>query len=102
MKTHMHERWWWLSFADASRPRGLQFLGVAAVRATDLAGAMRAAWRAGCNPGGQVRGSTMSETYGPPPPELDHRLVSDPSDLDRLTCIWTGNGVERTSRYEES
>lgn len=94
--------WWWLSFADPSRPRGMQFLGVAAVRATNLAAAVDAAWRAGCNPGGQVRGTTMADSYGAPPSELDHRLVSDPSDIDRLTRAWTGKGAARTSRYEES
>ena len=62
---------------------------------------MRAAWRAGCNPGGHVGGRPMPESLGPPPPELDHKLVSDPSALDRVTCTWTGSGIESTRRKTE-
>jgi hypothetical protein len=42
---------WWLSFLDRARP-----LGVAIVPGKDFAAAVAAAWRAGCNPGGAVRG----------------------------------------------
>jgi hypothetical protein len=90
--------WWWLSFADPARPRGAQFLGVAVVFAIDLGDAMSTAWRSNCNPGGQVGGRPVPESLGPPPPELDHRLVSNPDDLDRVTRAWTGSGVERDSR----
>ena len=46
--------WWWLSFTDASRPKGSQFLGVAIVEARGIAGAVTAAHRLGINPGGAV------------------------------------------------
>lgn len=98
MSVRRGQCWWWLSFADPARPRGSQFLGVAAVLATDLGDAMSAAWRSGCNPGGHVGGRPMPESFGPPPPELDHRLVSNPDDLDRVTVKWTGNGIESTRR----
>jgi hypothetical protein len=42
---------WWLSFVDRARP-----LGVAIVPGRDFGEAVAAAWRAGCNPGGSVRG----------------------------------------------
>jgi hypothetical protein len=46
--------WWWLSFVDPDRPKGERFLGVCVVEAPDLRSAIRAAWKAKCNPGGEV------------------------------------------------
>jgi hypothetical protein len=34
MSSEHVEPWWWLSFADANRPTGQQFLGVAIMQAT--------------------------------------------------------------------
>ena len=48
--------YWWLSFADASRPKGQTNLGVAIVRGRDLGDALARAWELGCNPGGEVAG----------------------------------------------
>lgn len=70
-------RTFWLSFADADKPKGKQFLGVAIVEVDEqaaaealidialrfpmaqdgaewIAAASRKAWATGCNPGGQV------------------------------------------------
>lgn len=53
---------WWLSFCDAARPKGQQFLGACIIeggntrdRAADLRLALRNAWRHECNPGGDVK-----------------------------------------------
>jgi hypothetical protein len=53
---------WWLSFVDPDKsappdeqvPGGGGFLGVAIVEADGPGSAITAAWRLGCNPGGQV------------------------------------------------
>ena len=44
----------WLSFCDTERPVGQQFLGATVVTASDVEEAVRAAWRLGINPGGEV------------------------------------------------
>lgn len=53
---------WWLSFADAEKLAGEQFLGVAIVEAVDLPSAIKAAWALGCNPGGSVKGFKIDAT----------------------------------------
>ena len=55
--------WYWLSFCDAARPEGTQFLGACLVQARDMAGAVGMADHLGCNPGGEVWG------LGPVPEE---------------------------------
>lgn len=45
---------WWMSFADSSRPRGAQFLGVVILFAKDPKDAVDRAWALGINPGGEV------------------------------------------------
>jgi hypothetical protein len=63
-----HERtYWYLSFADADRPEGDQFLGGCIVKAHSMKEAIKEAWRHGCNPGGEVVGH-------PVPPELEHNV----------------------------
>lgn len=78
-------RTYWLSFTDPDRPRGQQFLGVVIVDVTDtdaadalavkpdmhdkdegpwIGAAIRATWKAGVNPGGQVGSMRIDE--GPP------------------------------------
>ena len=54
-------RYFWLSFADADKPPGSQFLGVAIVKASSIYAAIREAWRQRCNPGGEVRSLDLSE-----------------------------------------
>lgn len=94
------ERWWYLSFADPDRPTGQHFLGVALVRATCHADAVRMAWRNGCNPGGQVLGHPVPYESGDPPEAMRHRLVSDSAELDRLMVEWTGEGVATLAEIE--
>lgn len=47
---------YWLSFADASLPKGSQFLGAVIVEAASLIAAVQEAHRLGINPGGEVAG----------------------------------------------
>ena len=65
--------WWWLSFCDMTKPRGSRFLWVCIVEAEDMQGAVAAAWRQECNPGGEVMGYKLDT---PPAPGLDHRMLS--------------------------
>lgn len=76
----------WLSFADGTKPKGSQFLGVAVVEVSDaeataalvqvrinfprakpgaewVAAASRKAWMRGCNPGGQVLSVELSPEH---------------------------------------
>lgn len=48
-------RWFWLSFADPTRPVGTQFLGGCYVCATDAVSAVATAHLLGINPGGEVK-----------------------------------------------
>ena len=52
--------WWWLSFADDSRPAGQRFLGACLVQAVDIVDACKQAHRHGINPGGQVLGHAVA------------------------------------------
>ncbi len=47
---------WWLSFCDATKPAGSQFLGLVLVRGVDMVQAVKVAHVLGINPGGQVSG----------------------------------------------
>jgi len=47
-------RLFWLSFADATKPKGTQFLGACMVKGFDEKDAVTEAHRQGCNPGGEV------------------------------------------------
>lgn len=67
-------RYWWLSFCDAKRPEGQQFLGCAVVAASRPDEAIRVAWILGCNPGGEVR-SIAFEATAPLPARLVGRLL---------------------------
>ena len=46
--------WYWLSFCDADRPAGQQFLGACVIRAASHEAAVLTAHALGCNPGGEV------------------------------------------------
>lgn len=52
---------WWLSFCDADRPKGAQFLGACIVPGIDMISAVKEAHRLGCNPGGAVKGFQIPE-----------------------------------------
>lgn len=68
--------WWWLSFADADRPKGQQALGVAIVKAPHLVLAIKKAWALGINPGGEVMGFIVEK----PALHQQNRLIS-PKEL---------------------
>jgi len=59
----------WLSFCDAGRPKGQQFLGACNVEGggtgdeqLDIKMAVRRAWDLGCNPGGEVACARFPES----------------------------------------
>ena len=64
--------WWWLSFADARRPRGSRNLGVSIVEADTLYGAIAVSHIRGCNPGGQVAICRVPA----PLPGMGHRMLT--------------------------
>jgi hypothetical protein len=63
----------WLSFCDANRPAGSQFLGGLIVRAPDFTTAIMRAHALGLNPGGEVRGAPVNV---PVPERWIERLLS--------------------------
>ena len=67
--------WWWLNFEDPERPKGLQFLGVAIVEATDMLSAVGATNALGINPGGEAEGVEILAARVPPP-DYRNRLLS--------------------------
>jgi hypothetical protein len=94
----MTTRTYWLSFCDDARPRGSQFLGALVVDVTDadaktahkhlrrqrlrpsgdaawIGAAVRAAWKAGVNPGGNVACTRLDETAPPSALALYPRLT---------------------------
>lgn len=65
----------YLSFCDANKPKGTQFLGGCIVRADDMMSAVPVAWLEGCNPGGEAMILEI-------PKEAEHKALS--SDMNRL------------------
>lgn len=57
----MTKTYWWLSFCDAARPKGEQFLGACIVEGQSMGDAVRIAWAMDCNPGGEVRGMQIGD-----------------------------------------
>jgi hypothetical protein len=47
--------YYWLSFADAQKPKGSQFLGARIIEGVTLMAAIKAAHIMGLNPGGEVQ-----------------------------------------------
>lgn len=64
----------WMSFCDGSRPKGSQFLGACVVDANSMEGAIRAAWSAGCNPGGEVVAFVIKPVEGLPVGRLMNKV----------------------------
>ena len=58
-------KFWWLSFCDATRPKGTQLLGVVVTEAETMAGAIQRAWALEVNPGGEVLSTPVSEEMIP-------------------------------------
>jgi hypothetical protein len=98
-------RLFWLSFVDADRPVGTQFLGVAIIEVMEvmaanmrdelrlmfpnhepgaewIAAAAREAHRLGCNPGGEVASVEIDDDHGVP----RGRLLSR-ADLEAVGAI---------------
>lgn len=68
---------WWLSFADAAKPRGEQNLGVIITEAESLADAIEKCWRLGINPGGEIMAMWLGpEAEGNVPPRMLDRLLT--------------------------
>jgi len=57
------ERWWWLSFAEDAPQNGRGFLGACLVRGHGLVGATCAAHALGINPGGEVCGVEVPDSF---------------------------------------
>ncbi len=68
--------WWYLSFADVTRPKGQHFLGACIVQGDDIVEAAREAHVRGCNPGGQVLGAPYPDDVPTPEPRWRYRLLS--------------------------
>jgi hypothetical protein len=71
--------WFYISFADSSRPKGTQFMGAVIVRGADIEEAAREAWRLGINPGGEALGVPLPE--GQEPPQKFRERLLQPSDI---------------------
>lgn len=71
--------WWYLSFVDSEKG----WLGACCVEAESLQDATATAWKAGCNPGGEVLGLALSAD-DPVPAELRYKLVSDVGKIESL------------------
>jgi hypothetical protein len=81
--------WFWLSFADGTRPTGSQWLGAIISRGEDFLAAVRATHAAKINPGGEVQGVEMDDdTVSKVPDSYRNRLLSK-SDIDELEAIWS-------------
>lgn len=66
-KAHLiRQHWWWLSFCDASLPKGEQFLGVCIIGpALDIEEAVILADANFCDPGGEVVGVAIPREVEP-------------------------------------
>ncbi len=89
--------WFWVSFSAGP---GDGFSGVAIVRAHNVGHAAMVAHERGCNPGGEVMAFPVPEAFGPPPEVWDHRLISDRTEIERLTQLWHGCGIVRVDGGE--
>lgn len=67
---------WWLSFADGTKPKGFQFLGVVIVEAYGFTDAIQKSHDLGINPGGEVQGSRVDPMPDDFPAEKLNRLLS--------------------------
>lgn len=85
----MSRWWWWLSFADDTKPQGSQWLGCTVVCAPDFMAAILRAHMLRINPGGQVAGWPVAPVGVPPPPAaLRNKLVRDKTQLGALDEQW--------------
>lgn len=85
-------RFWYMSFCDAERPEGQQFLGSCFVAAKTLSGALTASHRLKCNPGGEVKFYELPPGTRLPAKWLTRLLAKD--ELDRMDNEFLDEGVE--------
>lgn len=71
--------WWYLSFVDHKKG----WLGACCVEAKDLHDAVKTAWKAGCNPGGEVLALALRDGL-PVPDPLKYKLVTDAAIIELL------------------
>lgn len=71
----------YMSFCDAKKPEGSQFLGACLVYANDLREAIEEAWRLGCNPGGEIM---SAEPDFLPDEKWYNRLLSE-KEIDQMS-----------------
>jgi hypothetical protein len=64
---------WWLSFADGTKPKGAQFLGVVILEAYGFTDAIDRSHAMGLNPGGEVMGDRVDPAKHPA--HLRNRLL---------------------------
>jgi len=78
------EPWWWLSFADADRPEGEQFLGGLFLRGSTLAGVITESHVRGLNPGGEVQTIELPPEVDVPAPWAERLLSREEiAEMDR-------------------
>jgi hypothetical protein len=97
----------WLSFSDPALPKGEQFLGVVVVDVTEadaaeaqalkpdmeptrgpwIAAAIRAAWRAQVNPGGEVQSMDITEGPADLVAKIPRLTRLSKADLDQLGVL---------------
>lgn len=65
--------WWWLSFVDKTMPRGQRHRGVFIAEGKTFIEAVEAALDLGCDMGGEVLGTLISE---PPAPGVCNRALT--------------------------
>lgn len=74
-------RTWWLSFCDARKPQGAQFVGVVIVRADSFSMAVFEAHRLKCNPpGAEVQGTEWAPVKFVDPTKLGVLLTRDEAE----------------------
>ena len=79
------EHFWWLSFADGTKPKGTQNLGVVITKAKGMAHAIAKSHELGLNPGGGIQACTFSHKLIEGKDCCDKLLTRD--DLRRLDLI---------------
>lgn len=70
------DKHWWLSFADASKPKGQQFLGAIIIEATDFSAAIGKTHLFKINPGGEVRIIEIPDSMAQRVRPIKNRLLS--------------------------
>lgn len=76
---------WWLSFCDAKRPEGQQFLGAVIVPARGFREALAVSWILEINPGGECQGFQVNYAPGANPiPEYFLERLLNQKEIDKV------------------